>query len=47
MLKSLMPSATKNREGEKVQESAVLAETSRLKRFFQQNFQAATFKQWR
>jgi len=41
--KAVIPSATKKRKGEKVQESTVLAKTPRLKRFFS----SKTFKQRR
>jgi len=50
MPKPVMPSGAKNgsfyKEGKR-KNLAVLAETPQLKVFFQQNFQAATLKQWR
>jgi len=51
MPKFVMPSAAKKRKVSKEakrKNSAVLAKTPRLNRFFflQQYFQAATFKQW-
>jgi len=49
MPKSVILSAAKNRKvsEKKRKDLAVLAETPRLNRVFQQNFQAATVKQWR
>jgi len=50
MLKSVMPSTTKIGEVSKEKKRknpAVLAKTPRLKRFFQQSFQAVTLKEWR
>jgi len=49
MPKSVILSAAKNRKvsEKKRKDLAVLAETPRLNRVFQQNFQAATLKQWR
>jgi len=44
MQKSVMPSATKKRKGEKVEESAVLAKTPRLKVFFPAKLSSSSVK---